>query len=166
MPTLLETIDPALLAKDQEDARYSLSPFANLKTLGPRVRGSRFEQITIWLMQQLGHQYQPRTSSDHDALFDGVSYEIKGSMLARNQENFSFLQIRPSQDYDSMLFAMFYPTRVILMTMTKNQVLTNVTSGVFRPQHGGNQAHSGTYCYYGQERSLASIGAVLLHEIE
>ena len=166
MNQLIQALDPQLLAEGDTDPRYLGSPFVNLLRLGPKVRGTRYERITIQLMQQVGHDYQPRTHSDHDARFDGVSYEIKGGMLNRNTDHFSFLQIRPNQLYDAMLFAMFYPHRVILMSMAKQQVIANVDSGQFRPQHGGVHGHSHTYVYYGNEHSLRAIGAQLLHEIE
>lgn len=166
MTKLIHTLNPALLAEGQRDTRYDDSPFRNLKTLGPKTKGTRFENITIDLMQQLGHIYKKRIGTDNDAIFDDVCYEIKGSLLGRENNNFSFLQIRPDQTYDAILFSMFYPHRVIFMTMDKATVMNNVSSGIFRPQHGGAKANSGTYSYYGNENTLAQIGARILHEIE
>jgi hypothetical protein len=164
--SLLQSIDPQLLAPVQSDSRYDHSPFRNLRLLAPKQKGERYEKITIALMQQLGHTYLPRTSSQNDAMFDGTVYEIKGSMLGNGIDNFSFLQIRPDQDYQALLFVMFYPQRVIIMSMHKPDILAQVASGVFRPQHRGQQGNTGTYLYQGNEKTLITIGAQLLHEIE
>jgi hypothetical protein len=166
MTQLIHTLDPALLAEGLPDTRYDESPFRNLKTLGPRTKGTRFENITIALMQQLGHSYKKRIGTDNDAVFDEVCYEIKGSLLGRDHNKFTFLQIRPDQNYDAILFSMFYPHRVILMTMDKSTVIKNISSKIFKKQHGGAKANSGTYSYYGNENTLAQIGARILHEIE
>jgi len=164
--SLLPTINPALLAASQPDPRYDHSPFRHLRLLTPKQKGERYEKITIDLMQRLGHTYLPRTSSQNDALFDGTVYEIKGSMLGHGKDTFSFLQIRPDQDYQAMLFVMFYPQSVIIMSMSKQHILDQVAAGVFRAQHRGQSGNSGTYLYYGNEKTLTTIGAQLLHEIE
>ena len=165
MAQLIHTLDPKLLAEDVQDTRYANSPFRALKTLGPKVRGARYEKITIALMKALGHDYGKRTSTDSDARFDGVEFEIKGSMLGKNSDQFSFLQIRPNQNYDSLMFTMLYPDRVVIMTMTKDQVKHNVEQNVFKKQHEGKTGLGATYCYYGNQQTLSEIGATLLHEI-
>jgi hypothetical protein len=78
----------------------------------------------------------------------------------KNTDLFTFLQIRPKQDYAQMIFSMFYPDKIIIMSMTKEKVLENVANGIFSPQHGGKNGDSGTYMYYGNENTLGLIGAV------
>ena len=165
MSQLIHTLDPKLLAEATADVRYANSPFRALKTLGPKVRGSRYEKITIDLMKALGHKYSRRTSTQSDARFDDTEYEIKGSMLGKNSDQFSFLQIRPNQNYDSLMFTMLYPDRVVIMTMTKDQVKHNVEQNVFKKQHEGKEGLGATYSYYGNQQTLSEIGATLLHEI-
>ena len=89
-------------------------------------------------------------------------HEIKGSTLAKGTSNFSFLQIRTSQDYDKLLFAMFYPEELVIMQMKKKDVMSNIQSGVFKKQHGGNKGDSGTYCYYGNKETLLLIGGEII----
>jgi hypothetical protein len=166
MKKLIHTLDPALLAEGTNDDRYNDSPFRNLKKLPPKTKGSRFEKITRALMEAHGHSYEKRTGTDNDAVFDDISYEIKGGLLCQGKDTFAFLQIRPDQIYDGIIFSMFYPHHVIFMTMDKSTVLSNISSGVFKKQHGGTKADSRTYYYSGNEITLAEIGARMLHEIE
>ena len=113
-------------------------------------------------MQKLGHKYDKRTSSDNDAIFDGEKYEIKGSMLNSGTNNFSFLQIRPNQDYDKIIFALFYPDDLVLMEMDKNTIKNNIEKNVFKKQHGGQKGESNTFMYYGNRETLLTIGAKII----
>jgi hypothetical protein len=72
---------------------------------------------------------------------------------------FSFLQIRPLQEYDKIIFSMFYPSQLMLMEMSKKDVLKCVENNVFKKQHEGKNSEGGTYCYYGNEKTLESVGA-------
>lgn len=156
---ILATIDANLLAAPKEDIRYINSPFRELKKMGPKQKGKRYELITIDLLKKQNRKIQNPLSTDHDTIADGIKFEIKGSTLAEESTSFSFLQIRPSQDYDAILFSMFYPEEIVIMEMSKENVIKNIENNVFKKQHGGNKAESGTFCYYGNKESLAQIGA-------
>jgi hypothetical protein len=153
-------IDPVLLLEEPEDPRYTTSPFRKLKTLGPKQRGSRYEKISECILKGLGYAVMPPKSTDHDRIVNGCSIEIKGSMLGAGSDKFSFLQIRPNQDYEELWFVMFYPHRVEIWKMNKNQVQKCCDTGVFGPQHGGKTGDSGTFCYYGNENTLRELGAL------
>lgn len=152
-------IDPSLLLPEDPDPRYINSVFCHLKNLGAKQKGKRYEKITEDVLRKLGFDVAKPTSSQHDRIVDGRKIEIKGSMLARDSETFSFLQIRPNQEYDGIFFSMLYPDEVVIMEMDKAQILSNVQKGVFKSQHGGKSGNSGTYCYYGEKNSLLQIGA-------
>lgn len=157
---ILATVDPKLLAAPDEDKRYINSPFRELKKMGPKQKGKRYELITIHLLKKQNRKIQKPLSTDHDTIADGVKYEIKGSTLVKDGNVFSFLQIRPSQNYDAILFSMFYPDEIVVMEMSKENVIKNIESGCFKKQHGGKKAQSGTFCYYGNKETLAQMGAV------
>lgn len=159
---MLDLVDPALLKEEQEDARYEKSPFRQLKKLLPKQKGGRYENITECVMRKLGYTVEKPLSTDHDRIINGKKVEIKGSTLNKNTDHFSFLQIRPDQDYESMYFVMFYPNELVIMEMTKDVVLENIRNGKFKKQHGGNKAQSGTYLYYGNRESLLDLGATLV----
>ena len=165
MKTLIEILNPKLLLPEEIDERYSDSPFLHLKSLLAKQRGKRYEEIVIDVMTKLGHQFSKRTNTDNDAIFNGIKYEIKGSMLNKGKDVFSFLQIRPKQDYERLLFALFYPKNLVLMEMNKDVIHRNVNDGIFKPQHGGKKGMSSTYMYYGNRETLLKIGATIINEI-
>lgn len=159
MSIFVELIDPDLLKADAPDPRYLGSVFQEIKPLPARQKGSRMEQIVACVYSGLGHQVQSACSGHHDRVINGARCEIKGATLVKNQHLFSFLQIRPSQNYDILIFAMFYPDDLVIMEMTKQRVLELIADKTFAKQHGGNDAESGTYCYYGTPDTLALLGA-------
>ena len=127
-----------------------------------KQKGKRYEEITECVVRKLGHIVSKPINTDHDRIIDGFKVEIKGSTLNKNTDNFSFLQIRPDQDYDKLYFTMCYPNELVIMEMSKEQVLKNIQNGIFKKQHGGNKAESRTYLYYGNRESLSNIGAKFL----
>ena len=159
---LIEMIDPMLLEPEDRDVRYDNSPFKNIKAMGAKQKGKYYELITENVMSQMGYSVSKPVNTDHDRIIDGVKTEIKGGTLNKGTEVFSFLQIRPDQDYDELVFTMCYPQKLVMMKMTKEQVMNHVASGVFKKQHGGNKGNSGTYCYYGNMESLTKLGAQLI----
>ena len=80
----------------------------------------------------------------------------------QNDDRFSFLQIRPNQEYDATFFVMLYPNEISILKMSKEQILSNIDAGHFKPQHGGKTGNSGTYCYYGEKKSLLMLGATVV----
>lgn len=159
MKKLVDLIDDSLLEPEQPDPRYENSPFRFIKPMHAKQKGKRFEKITECVCKKKGLKVQKPESSDHDRIINNEKCEIKGATLVKGKEVFSFLQIRPDQDYDKMLFSMFYPDDLVILQMTKKQVIKLVDNGTFKKQHGGNKAESGTYCYYGNRETLLTLGA-------
>src|SRR5210317_2202190 len=117
MSLTADIIDPVLLEEEPEDIRYINSPFRHLKKLPPKQKGMRYEQITEDVLKKLGYRVDKATTTDYDRLVDGLRVEMKGSCLGKNTDNFSFLQIRPDQKYDSVMFTMLYPDRICIMEL-------------------------------------------------
>ena len=160
MSYIYEEVSPELLLPEDRDTRYDNTPMKFVKAMGAKQKGKYYELITDNVLRGRGSVVNKPVNSDHDRIIDGVKSEIKGSCLMKNTDLFTFLQIRPKQDYAQMIFSMFYPDKIIIMSMTKEKVLENVANGTFSPQHGGKNGDSGTYMYYGNENTLGSIGAV------
>lgn len=159
----LDLIDKYLLVAEEDDPRYADSPFVHLKRLSAKQKGKRYELITECALKSLGYDVQKPNSTDYDRIVDGFTCEFKGSTLNKNSHNFSFLQIRPKQEYDKIIFSMFYPSEFIMMEMSKDVVLINIDDKIFKKQHGGNKASSDTYLYYGNKETLLEIGATEIH---
>ena len=160
----ITNIDPKLLQPEAEDERYINSPFRHLKKLLPKQKGKRYEKITENVLKAVGAKVQKPTSTEHDRIIDGKKVEIKGSMLNAGTENFSFLQIRPDQDYDSIYFVMLYPSQLVIMEMDKSEVRNQIEAGIFKKQHGGKKAESRTFLYYGNRETLTKLGAKVILE--
>ena len=160
----INNIDPKLLQPEVEDQRYINSPFRYLKRLLPKPKGTRYEKITENALRSFGIDVRKALSKQHDRIIDKVKIEIKGSMLNRDSENFSFLQIRPDQDYEFMYFVMFYPQQIVIMQMDKDEIKSHIESGIFKKQHGGKKAESRTFLYYGNRETLTALGAKLILE--
>jgi len=161
-PNLISYVDRNLLVEEIEDLRYANSPFRNLKKMHAKQKGKRYEEITEQVLLKLGRDVRKPTSTEHDRIVDGLKIEIKGSTLNKNTDHFSFLQIRPNQNYDAIYFSMFYPESLVIMSMTKQVVKDNIKLKIFKKQHGGVAANSGTYMYYGNCESLENIGAIYI----
>ena len=84
-------------------------------------------------------------------MVDGHKYEIKGSTITKDSSDcFSFLQIRPAQDYDFMILETFwFDGCVKYHKLDKQQIGSLISAGIFKPQHGGRKGNSGTFCYNG-----------------
>jgi hypothetical protein len=152
-------IDEEYLIPEEVDIRYINSPFKHLKNMLPKNKGSRFEKITSDVYTKLGYNVEKSNDTSYDRLINKRKCEIKGSTLAKNTDTFSFLQIRPDQNYDVMIFALFYPQELCLLEMDKKMICKHIDANVFKKQHGGNKANSRTYCYYGNKETLLSLGA-------
>lgn len=163
MSNFIELIDEQFLQPEETDPRYDDSPFKHLKNMLPKQKGKKFEQIVECVYRKLGYTVKERSSSDHDKIIDGQKCEVKGSTLVKGKDIFSFLQIRPDQDYDSMIFAMFYPHELTLISMEKQLIEKLINNGTFKKQHGGNKSESGTFCYYGNKESLQALGGTLVY---
>ncbi|MEK9697975.1 MAG: hypothetical protein VW270_19560 [Candidatus Poseidoniales archaeon] len=163
MKNFLSLIDQSLLAEEAVDPRYENSPFRALKNLPAKQKGKRYEEITEHVLTKVGSTVEKPQNTDHDRIIDSHKVEIKGSTLNKGTNVFSFLQIRPAQDYTHLMFSMFYPDRLVIMVMPKSKVIENIEAGHFKKQHGGNKAESGTFCYYGDAESLSALGATYVN---
>lgn len=148
----MNTILPKpLLIGSEIDERWFKGPFPQLKLLPPKAKGKRFEEIGEYILKSKGFTVEKSKSTDYDRLINGEKYEIKGSTITKGANNkFSFLQIRPNQEYDYLMLESFwFYGKITFHKIPKKNVDEFVKLGVFKKQHGGNKAKSGTYIYNG-----------------
>ena len=160
--SLIDLIDESLLTQADRYDPYAESVFLPLRRLTPKAKGKVYEQIVEDVVSKLGQDVQRPKSTQYDRLIDGMRVEIKGATLTGTGGKFNFLQIRPDQDYDVLLFAMFYPDDLVLMTMNKERVVELCNDGTFGKQHGGKAAESRTFAYGGNRETLAALGAKVI----
>ena len=61
----------------------------------------------------MGWKVQDPTNTDHDTRINGKKLEVKGSSLwGTDASHFRWQQIRPSQDYEVIVFIAIYPKRI------------------------------------------------------
>lgn len=91
------------------------------------------------------------TSPEYDRVVDNQKMEIKGSTITKySDDRFSFLQIRPDQDYDLLVLETFwFDGTVKFYKVDKQSIDMLIRNNVFKKQHGGNKAESRTFCYNG-----------------
>ena len=145
------TLSSDLLTGSEIDPRWNDGPFIGIKLMPPKAKGKRFEQIAESILCGLKHKVEKPKSSDHDRIVDGWKAEFKGSTITKGTDDtFSFLQIRPAQDYDFLIFeAFWFDGSIKFYKIPKSSIQSLIDAGVFKKQHGGNKAESGTYCYNG-----------------
>ena len=148
------TISADLLAPQNMDARWANSPFLPLKLLLPKQKGKQFELITQEILKQVGEKITKRTSTEHDFCANGQSCELKGSTTTKNTDDvYSFLQIRPDQEYQNLVLTTFcFDGTITIYRIPKKDVLKLIDKGIFKKQHGGNKANSRTFCYNGNTK--------------
>tara|TARA_Y100000296_G_scaffold64456_1_gene75667 strand:- start:393 stop:788 length:396 start_codon:yes stop_codon:yes gene_type:complete len=123
----------------------------------PKQAGSRYEKIVESIFTKMDMNVDPPLNTDHDRIVDGEKIEIKGSMITKGTDDeFSFLQIRPKQEYDTVVFLAVYFQEMHLYEMSKADVKMKIKEGVFKPQHGGKKGDSGTFCYNGTMEALGA----------
>lgn len=145
------TLDKHLLVGSDIDPRWSSGPFTGIKLMPAKAKGKRFEQIAESILVKRQHLVEKPVNSDHDRIVDGYKFEIKGSTITKDTDDvFSFLQIRPAQDYDFLILETFWFDGTIkFFKLDKATVSSMVEKRIFKPQHGGNNGNSGTFCYNG-----------------
>lgn len=139
------------LKADDVDPRWKKSLFYSLKLLPAKQKGKRFEEISKSIIAAKGFKVGARNSSDNDFTVAGRGYELKGSTVTKGTDDvYSFLQIRPDQDYDYLVLTTFHFDNIItLYRIPKKDVIGLIKANVFKKQHGGQKAESRTYCYNG-----------------
>jgi hypothetical protein len=133
---------------------YVGTPFEALQALSSRSKGSKFEHLVQELFEGMGQKVRKPKNSEHDRIINGVKTEIKSSFgwIGDDGEitQFRWQQIRPSQDYEVMLFVAAYPDRLELYWADKEVVAAHVEVQNSRGhwiynQHGGKKVNSGTF---------------------
>ena len=129
---------------------YANSALKGLKRLSSRKKGKYFERLYQEYAKSLGSVVEKPVNSGHDRIVDGRKKEIKGSFLWGNGTHFRWQQIRPSQDYDDVIFIALYPDRIEFYEAdkktVKNIVETKNDHGEWvHNQHGGKKVNSGTF---------------------
>jgi hypothetical protein len=140
-----------LLAGAEIDPRWTNGPFLGIKLMPAKAKGKRFEQIAQAVFIAYGHTVTKPQNSDHDRIVNGEKFEMKGSTITKNTDDvFSFLQIRPAQDYDALILQTFWFDGTIkYYKIPKSDIQMLISNKTFKKQHGGNKAESGTFCYNG-----------------
>lgn len=143
------TLPSNLLEEDAIDERWMNSPFKNLKRMGAKQKGKRFELIVKHLLNG-----DNRNHTDNDMVLTEEkigSHEIKGSTVTKGyDDHFSFLQIRPQQVYDFLTLACFYfDGRIQIYTIPKSDVNQMIQDSILKKQHEGKRGAGATYCYNG-----------------
>lgn len=139
------------LDESSTDQRWLSGPFYNLKMLSAKTKGKRFEQIAQYIFEQKGLIVEKASNTDHDRIVSEKKLEVKGSTITKGSDDcFSFLQIRPDQDYDFLVLETFWFDGTIkFFKLSKEIVLNMIDTNLFKKQHGGNKAESRTFCYNG-----------------
>tara|TARA_B100001175_G_scaffold233827_1_gene200254 strand:+ start:1085 stop:1621 length:537 start_codon:yes stop_codon:yes gene_type:complete len=132
---------------------YADSQFKPIKDLSSKRKGRFFEVLTEEYVENLGWKVSKPTNSDHDTIINGKKVEIKGSFLwvvDGQLTHYRWQQIRPSQDYEVMIFLAVDPKNIRFYAADKQEVADFVTvqdSNGNYPynQHGGMTVNSGCF---------------------
>ena len=132
---------------------YSDSKFRPIKNLTSNRKGRFFEQLTEDYVTEFGWKVSKPENTEHDTIINGKKVEIKGSfrwVVDGKLTNFCWQQIRPSHDFEYIVFLAVDPRKCEFYCGTKQEVTDFVTiqdSNGNYPynQHGGMTMNSGTY---------------------
>ena len=132
---------------------YADSKFKPIKNMTSNRKGRFFEQLTeVYATNQCWKVSKPE-NTEHDTIINGKKVEIKGSfrwVVDGKLTNFCWQQIRPSHDFEYIVFLAVDPRKCEFYCGTKQEVTDFVTiqdSNGNYPynQHGGMTMNSGTY---------------------
>lgn len=146
--------DPATKAALEKIERslYLDTKFEFLTRMASSSKGAIFEKYAISALKKLGYKVTKRKnkSTGHDCTVGNLKIEVKGSMLWSDGIQFSFQQIRPSQDYDMIIFVAVFPTGIEFWAGTKTEInkiiLQRDENGHYKHnQHGGKKVNSGAF---------------------
>ncbi len=94
-------VSEELITGDIMDPRWESSKYFKLKCMKAKQAGSRYEKIVEDIYLNANREVEAPRSTEYDRIIDGEKVEIKGSMVTKGTDNkYSFLQIRPAQEYD------------------------------------------------------------------
>ena len=136
---------------------YADSKFRPIKNMTSKRKGRFFEQLTEDYVTQFGWKVSKPENTEHDTIINGKKVEVKGSfrwVVDGKLTHFCWQQIRPSHDYEYMVFLALDPRKCEFYCGTKQEVTDFVTiqdSNGNYPynQHGGVSMNSGTYMIQG-----------------
>ena len=132
---------------------YADSSFKPIKDLSSKRKGRFFEVLTEEYCENLGFSIDKPKNSNHDSVINGKKVEIKGSfrwVVDGELTHYRWQQIRPSQDYEVMIFLAVDPLNIRFYGANKQEVADFVTyqdaNGNFPyNQHGGMTVNSGCF---------------------
>lgn len=139
-----------IIESEMDNDPYRGTAFYPLKSASSKKKGAYFEKIYQEYMESKGCVVEKPQNSDHDRIVDKRKKEIKGSFLWEGGSHFRWQQIRPSQDYDDMVFIAVYPDRIEFYEADKETVraaveVQNEKGEWIHNQHGGKKKNSGTF---------------------
>ena len=141
------------LAENYLDERWLSSIALPLKQLPAKQKGKFMELLTRQLLQAKGYSISNRINVDHDFVMNGLKVELKGSTeVNKSHREFSILQIRPSDDYDILMMALYAPEGLSICTLTKADIsalIQNRYKGFDRQHGGANKGDSYTWQFHG-----------------
>ena len=145
------TYDDAINNRDVDP--YSDSKFKPIRNMTSKRKGRFFEVLTEEYVEHLGWKVSKPENTDHDTVINGKKVEIKGSfrwVVDGVLTHYRWQQIRPSQDYEYMIFLALDPLKCEFYCGEKQEISDFVTiqdSNGNYPynQHGGMTVNSGTY---------------------
>ena len=129
---------------------YAHSRFKMLKDLSSKKKGALFEKLYSEYKLSQGVSVTKPSNSNHDRIVGGKKVEIKGSFLWGEGTHFRWQQIRPSQDYEIIVFVAIYPDRVEFYQADKETARTHLEvqdsqGNWIHNQHGGKTTNSGCF---------------------
>ena len=132
---------------------YADSQFKPIKDMTSKRKGRFFELLTEEYVENYGWRVSKPKNSDHDTVINGKKVEIKGSfrwVVDGELKHYRWQQIRPSQDYDYIVFLAVDPKNIRFYCASKQEVSDFVTiqdsNGNFPyNQHGGMTVNSGCF---------------------
>ena len=139
---------------------YRNSPFYGLKCLSSKSKGAKAEHLFKEYMRSQGHHVTNSPNSDADCIINGHKVEIKASFLWAGTDQFRFQQIRPSQDYDFIVFMSFRPDCCDFHicdkeTARRNLEIQDEKGNWIHNQHGGKRVNSGAFFIDCDPRSVS-----------
>tara|TARA_B110000495_G_C22761172_1_gene445698 strand:+ start:137 stop:715 length:579 start_codon:yes stop_codon:yes gene_type:complete len=126
-----------VIEKNKAKNIYTNTIFENLTSLGSKAKGSKFEQITEERFRKMCSEndfsiiVEKNKGTEYDRHFlvlhkHNILFEIKGSCIWQDTNEFKWQQIRPSHGYSHMLFLAVYPDRIEFYYCEKKEIVDYV----------------------------------------
>lgn len=126
-----------------------------LKVKAAKVKGSLAEKIVKKAYESFGFKVSKSKVTDSDLLINGKKVEVKLSCCAFNKgipSTFTFFQMRPKQDYDTLVFLCVKPNDVEIWEMDKEDFMNEICKdekGIVIA--GGKEKHTRLINEYGKD---------------